>query len=157
MINPRELRVGNYVLFDKQVVMVKGVTENSVLLDGVVYDTGNPSNPHEYLPISVTDDRIQPIPLIDDILQKVRTRVPIAGGHAYKYYGSRVTFLIYEDEDGYYIGLNFHGQVIHITPQHIESLHQLQNIFFAQYGDEMDINEHILMRCIQNAVEDGLI
>ena len=28
MINTTELRIGNYVLFNKQVIMVKGVTAN---------------------------------------------------------------------------------------------------------------------------------
>lgn len=132
--------------------MVKGVAEDSVLLGGVVFE-----NPYEYPPISVTDDRIQPIPMLDEILQKVRIRIPIVRGHAYKYYGNRVTFLIYEDEEGYFIGLDNQGQIIHITPRHIESLHQLQNIYFAQYGEDMDINVRILTRCIQNAVDDGLI
>ena len=38
MINPRELRVGNYVLFDKQVLMIKGVAEGSKVMDDLRND-----------------------------------------------------------------------------------------------------------------------
>ena len=35
MINPCELRLGNYVLFNKQPIMIKGVTTNAVMLGGI--------------------------------------------------------------------------------------------------------------------------
>ena len=157
MINTTELRIGNYVLFNKQVIMVKGVAANAVMLEGVMYDTGNPNYPYEYKLVPASEASIQPIPLNDNILQKVCGRIPMNGGYAYKYYGARVTFLIYEDEEGYFIGMNYMDSVFHITPCHLQSFHQLQNVFFAQYGFEMDIDAIILRRCINNAVRDGLI
>lgn len=152
MINTAELRIGNYVLFNKQLIKVKGITANAVMLEGVMYETGNPNFPYEYKLIPASDASIQPIPLNDDILQKLCGRIPMNGGYAYKYYGARVTFLIYEDDEGYYIGMNYMDNVFHITPCHLQSLHQLQNICFAQYGAEMDINERILRRSIENVV-----
>ena len=157
MINPSELRIGNYILFNKQPIMVKGITTNAVMLDGVLRTTDNPNFPYDYQLIYAGDDRLQPIPLFDDILQKIRTRIPINGGRAYKYYGTKATFLIFEDADGFYIGMNYMDQVFRITPQHINSFHQLQNIYFAQYGFELDFNERLLSIRIENAVDKGMI
>lgn len=157
MIDTSELRVGNYILYNKQLIKVKGITENAVMLEGVMYDTGNPNFPYEYKPIPSSDASIQPIPLNDDILQKVCGRISVSNEYAYKYNGSKVTFLIYKDEEGFYIGMNYKDSVCYITPCHLESFHQLQNIFYAQYGLEMNINVRILKCSIDNAVEDGLI
>lgn len=157
MINPRELRVGNYILFNKQPIMVKGVTANAVMLDGVMFQTDNPNFPYQYQLIPAEDERLEPIPLIDDILQKIRTRIPINGTRAYKYYGTKATFLIFEDEDGYYIGMTYRNQVFRMTPHRLDYFHQLQNIYFAQYGTEFDFNEKLLAMSIKNAVDDGLI
>lgn len=158
MINTTELRIGNYILFNKQPIMVKGVTTSAVMLDGVMYETGNPNFPYEYRLIPADDARLEPIPLIDDILQKIRTRIPMSGKRAYKY-GTKATFLIFEDEDsrGYYIGMNYMDQVFRVTPQPLYFFHQLQNIYFAQYGDEFDFNERLLSLSVKNAVDDGLI
>ena len=158
MINTTELRIGNYILFNKQPIMVKGVTTSAVMLDGVMYETGNPNFPYEYRLIPADDARLEPIPLIDDILQKIRTRIPMSGKRAYKYYGTKATFLIFEDEDSrYYIGMNYTDQVFRVTPQPLYFFHQLQNIYFAQYGDEFDFNERLLSLSVKNAVDDGLI
>ena len=157
MINSAELRIGNYVMFNKQLIMVKGVMANAVMLEGVMCSTENPNFPNDYRLIPASDTSIRPIPLNDDILQKVCGRIPMDDSYAYKYYGAKATFLIYEDEVGYYIGMNYMDSIFHITPCHLEFFHQLQNIFYAQYGVEMDINERIMRRCIDNAVEDGLI
>lgn len=159
MVKTTELRIGNYILFNKQPIMVKGITANAVMLDGVMYETGNPNSPCEYRLIPADDARLEPMPLIDDILQKIRTRIPMSGKRAYKYYGTKATFLIFEDEDsgGYYIGMNYMDQVFRVTPQPLYYFHQLQNIYFAQYGDEFDFNERLLSLSVKNAVDDGLI
>ena len=34
-------------------------------------------------------------------------------------------------------------------------LHELQNVYFAQYGIEMDIDSRILLRAVASAIEDG--
>lgn len=152
MIEPTELRVGNYILFNNQPVMVKGVTANTLMLEGVMYETGNPNFPFDYKPIYAADNSLQPIPLCDTILQGVRSRVPRKSGFAYSYYGSRPTFLIYPDDKGYFIGMDYRGSVIHVTPNHVKNLHQLQNIYFAQYGVEMDIHENRLKQAVASAI-----
>ena len=157
MIIPRELRVGNFILFNKQLIMVKGVTENAVMLNGVLCSTDNPIFPNEYQLINAADDRLQPIPLIDDVLHKVRTRIPINGRYAYQYYNKSATFLIFEDAEGFYIGMNYMDQVFRMTPQRLVYFHQLQNVFFAQYGAEFDFDERLLSISINKAVEEGLI
>ena len=137
--------------------MVKGITANAVMLDGVMCSTDNPNYPFEYQLINAGNDRLQPIPLIDDVLQKIRTRIPMNGEYAYQYYGSKATFLIFKEDEGYYIGMNYMDQVFRVTPQHLFYLHQLQNVYYAQYGSELDINERLLSISIRNAVEAGLI
>ena len=95
--------------------------------------------------------------LYEKYLKNLCGRISLNGLYAFNEYGARVTFLIYEDEEGYFIGMNYMDSVFHITPCHLQSFHQLQNVFFAQYGFEMDIDAIILRRCINNAVRDGLI
>lgn len=135
--------------------MVKGVTENTVMLDGVMRSTGNPSFPFDYKPVFAGEDSICPIPLCDTILQKIRTRIPTKSGFVYSYYPTKVTFLIYPDSNGYFIGMDNRGHVIHITPHKLNFLHELQNVYFSQYGIEMDIDSRILTRAVASAIEDG--
>ena len=158
MITPSELRIGNIILFNGEPVKVMGIQSGTVMLEGVMYETGNPNFPYEYRQIPADDASLEPIPLIDDILQKIRTRIPMNGKRAYKYYGTKATFLIFEDEDGggYYIGMTYMDQVFRVTPQPLYYFHQLQNIYFAQYGDEFDFNERLLSLSVKNAVDDGL-
>lgn len=66
--------------------------------------------------------------------------------------------MIFENEDGgYYIGMNYQGDVCRITPNPILYLHQLQNIYFAQYGAEMGINERNLFDSVETALKNGEI
>lgn len=156
MINTQELRIGNYVLYKDQAILVKGVKENTVFLDDVLVETYNLNQPYDYKPISADDACLRPIPLCDAILPKIRLRMPIEGGYCYTYYKNYPTFLIYlNNNNGYYIGLNYQGDVCRITPNPIVYLHQLQNIYFAQYGIEMDINERILLNCVEIALRNG--
>ena len=76
--------------------------------------------------------------------------------HEFLHCRNKQTFLIYVDDDGsYYIGLNYQGDVCRITPNPILYLHQLQNIYFAQYGMEMDINERGLLESVETALRNG--
>lgn len=84
--------------------------------------------------------------------------MPMPGRLRYLYYKNRPTFLIFENEGGgYYIGMNYEDDVVRITPNPIVYLHQLQNIYFAQYGIEMDINVKVLFDSIETALENGEI
>ncbi len=157
MINPRELRIGNYVLYNNQPIMVKGITTNTVMLDGIMYDTGNPNYQFDYKRIYAGEACIRPIPLCDTILQKIRSRIPAKGGFAYTYYPSKATFLINPDSNGYFIGMNYGKNVIHVTPHKLINLHELQNVFYSQYGSEMEIDERILVHAVASAIEEGSI
>ena len=154
MIEPTELRVGNYILYKDQPAMVKGVTANTVILDGVMFETGDPSFSFHYKTIYAADNSLRAIPLCDTILQGVRSRIPQNYGYAYTYYGSMATFLIYPDNEGYFIGVDFRGNLIRVTPNHINTMHQLQNIYFAQYGEDMEINENRLKQAVATAIEN---
>ena len=158
MIDIQELRIGNYVLYNDQMVLVKGGTENNVFLDSVLVDTYNLNHPYDYKPISADDDCLRSIPLCDAILQKIRQRMSISEGYCYTYYKTYPTFLIYlNGNNGYYIGLNYQGEVFRMTSSPLYYLHQLQNIYYAQYGIEMDVNERILKQSVQNAIVAGVI
>lgn len=158
MINTQELRIGNYVFYKDQAILLKGVKENTVFLDGVLVETYNLNQPYDYKPISADDACLRPIPLCDAILQKIRLRMPIEGGYCYTYYKNYPSFLIYmNNNNGYYIGLNYQGEVCRVTPGPLYYLHQLQNIYYAQYGIEMDVSEKILKQSVQNAIVAGVI
>ena len=136
--------------------MVKGITGNAVMLDGVMKATDNPQYPYQYQLINADDNRIMPIPLSDDLLQKIASRIEIKGKRVYRY-TKTATFFISKDDDGYFIGMMFRDQLIHITPKHIDCFHQLQNIHFSQYGMEFDFNENHLIQSIKTLVDEGLI
>jgi hypothetical protein len=142
MVETSEFRVGNYILYNNMPAIVQGMSEDSVLINGNA--------------VTANDASIRPIRLCDTILQKIRQRIPKPDGYCYFYYRNKQTFIIYvDDDDNYYIGLNYQGDVCRITPNPIVYLHQLQNIYFAQYGIEMDINERILLNCVEIALEKG--
>lgn len=144
MVETSELRIGNFILYHNILARVQGVSDDSVLIDGVA--------------IPANDAIVRPITLCDTILQKVRQRIPKPESYCYFYYRNKQTFLIYvDDADNYYIGLNYQGDVCRITPNPIVYLHQLQNIYFAQYGAEMDINERILFDSVETAFQNGEI
>ena len=144
MLETNELRIGNYILCNNLLVRVDGSSEDTVLIEGDV--------------IAANDAAIRPITLCDTILQKVRQRLPMQSGLRYSYYKNRPAFLIFANEDGgYFIGMNYEDDVVRITPNPIVYLHQLQNIYFAQYGVEMDINMKVLLDSIETAFENGEI
>lgn len=143
MIDTHDLRIGNYVLFNNHPVIVQGVTTEEVLIGGV--------------PIAATDSKVNPIPLCDFILQNIRQRIYEKSRICYTYHKNS-TFMLYNNDNGsYYIGLNYRGYVCHVTTTPILYLHQLQNICYAQYGEEMIIDEKTLVQCVANAYSRGLL
>lgn len=142
MVETNEFRIGNYILCNNMLAIVQGVLEESVLIDGNT--------------VAANDVSIRPIMLCDTILQKVRQKMLMSNGLRYTYYKKRPTFLIFENEGGgYYVGMNYENDIVRITPNPIVYLHQLQNIYFAQYGVEMDINVEILFDSVKTALENG--
>lgn len=141
MINTSELRLGNIILFNGEPVKVKGIHSNSVLLDGVMRPAANDMGV-EYNPVPANEDSLQPLPLSDFLLESMkRGRMMIGDSVQHPYHLGSATFTICSDDEGYYIGMSASGQPAHITPNHFYYYHQLQNIYFAQYGKEFGVSE----------------
>lgn len=141
MINPLELRIGNVILFNNQPIMVHGVRSNGVMLDGVLYNTGDPLHPLDYEWIYAEDQRLQPLFLEDFLLEQILGRYQVNNMGVFRYHRpNNGTYFINREEDGYSIGFYMGNQLIHITPFHFRNYHQLQNIHFAHYGEELDVD-----------------
>lgn len=143
MITPEEIRIGNIILFNDQPIVVVGVGKNYVMLDGYVFETGNPQYPYEYHKVLAGDERVKPFPLKDFLLEQIFGKYSINGHREYKFQGP--FFIGYEEErgynnevieerTGYFVGMYFGKELIHVTPHHFWTLHELQNIHIAQYG-----------------------
>ena len=151
MINTSELRIGNIILYNGQPIVVKGVMEDFVLLEGIVRNA-NDGVQNEYKPIPANDSSLEPLPLNDFLLEQLgKGKYPIGGIMRHMYHRSSSTFLIYADNDGYFIGVPGQGRPSYLTPGHIWFLHQLQNIHYAQYGEEIDIDVDTTTRAFQLA------
>lgn len=141
MINPTELRIGNVILFNNQPILVHGIRTNGVMLDGVLYNTGDPLHQFDYTLIETGDQRLQPLLLEDFLLELILGRYQVNNREVFVYsrHNGR-TFFICHEEGGYFIGMYMGDQLIHISPFHFRSYHQLQNIHYAQYGEELDVD-----------------
>lgn len=157
MINTLELRIGNIILFNGEPVVVKGVFPDVVYLDGVVRQSAS-GNGVEFKPILISDASVQPLPLNDFLLEQMqRNRIVDRNGKRHVYYVRSSNFFIFEDSDGYFIGMCNSVGPIHITPGKFHYYHQLQNIYFAQYGNEIDISEKTVKLAWRTAKNLGKI
>jgi len=153
MINTCELRIGNIILYNGAPITVKGVTENAVILEVVEHSAIDVIH-YEYQLIPANNTSLEPFPLNDFLLEQMgKGKYPLGGIMRHVYYRSSSTFLIYSDSDGYFIGVPGQGRPSYLTPGHFRSLHQLQNIHFAQYGIEIDIDLDIAKHAFQLAVK----
>lgn len=143
MIDPSELRIGNIILFNGEPVKVMGIQTGTVLLDGVMRQSANGID-IEYNPIPADEDVLQPLPLNDFLLETMgKGRFSgYSGTIQHQYHPRSSAYSIMSDEDGYFIGMERSDGPIHITPCHFLYYHQLQNIHFVQYGEEINISEH---------------
>lgn len=141
MINIRELRIGNYVIWGgrEKPAIVNGVfirkspakTENVLLLD------------KEY--IETFEDNIQPVPLTTEMLLKCgfyeekKNKTYIKEIDGYIGY-ARLKFYAYIKADNTVDsirvrqGQNHTGNTLNII-----SIHQLQNLYFALTGQELEL------------------
>ena len=142
MIDPRELRIGNIILFQGEPAKVMGIHTGTVLLDGVMRPSANGID-IEYNPIPASEGALQPLPLNDFLLESMRKGkfVGYSGAIQHQYHLRSSVYTIMSDEDGYFIGMEKEDGPVHITPCRFYYFHQLQNIHFAQYGEEIDISE----------------
>lgn len=141
MIDSCELRIGNIILFHGEPIVVKGVLSEVVYLDEVVRQSAN-GNVVEFIPILTSDASVQPLPLNDFLLEQMgRSRIVDDNGKRHIYYARSSNYFIFKETDGYFIGMCNSVGPVHITPGKFHYFHQLQNICFAQYGNEIDISE----------------
>ena len=152
MINTKELRIGNIIMFQGEPVKVMGIHTGTVLLDGIVRPSANGIGV-EYNPISASEEVLQPLLLNDFLLETMRKGrfEGHTGISQHQYHPRSSVYTIMSDEEGYFIGMEGEDRPVHITPCHFYFFHQLQNIHFAQYGEEIDITEPVVKAACRTA------
>lgn len=134
MIQAKNLRVGNYVTFhdDNTIYSVVSIEEKGI---GV-------KNQEEETWIEL--DRFSPIPLTEDILLKCgfEKAEDLGDQIYYQLPNEKHGFSICADHDDWGIyHFNSSGQhCIMWGEEHMLYLHQLQNLFFALRGQELEVN-----------------
>lgn len=126
MISSYELRVGNYVLVDKQLQQVSMIDERSSVTAMTSVDKMKISS-------NCTLDNIRPVVLTDDILKQC--------GFVYHDYFKFWQLVLGHEEnrsemdiDGDYNILDFMRKPV---VKKVSSLHQLQNIYYMLKGKEL--------------------
>ena len=126
MIKPTELRIGNYVVwnrFDNPIIKIYGVSERGTWIST---DTGTHG---------VEWNEFEPITLTEELLLKCGYIV----GNEYSA-GKR---LIYAVNGVFNSGLSFilwkNGDELTCVQKHIKYLHQLQNLYHALTGEELEL------------------
>lgn len=132
MINANELRIGNWV-------SVHGNTQKITLISAgeIRTDWGYPENIFE-------ETYIDPIPLTTEILEKAGFE---SGGHynqLWLYLPDRTISLVYRRDNKSISFVNDDSDnfpyVSRVELNHIQFLHQVQNLYFALTGEELPIN-----------------
>lgn len=126
-----ELRIGNWVYWGINIVPIKSIHTESVLKDEVsVYIEVNEKLNH----YCVSINEITPIPLTPEILQKAgfsQQFDTLDWDLGYKFQINSHFILLSRNDTFYYIDA---------INTEVEYLHQLQNLYFALIGEELDIN-----------------
>ena len=139
MIDSKELRINNILLFNNQIAVVKGIFSGNVCLDGVLRQTGNPMCPTDYREISVNDPAIQPLPLSDSIIRLFFPAIHDDGRIAYSF-GRSGNYWVFPEGGSFIVGINLAGEIVHITPHHIACFHELQNAYYLIHDDEVPVD-----------------
>lgn len=125
MINPTELRIGNFIN-----LKVEGkVDENAIVIE---IGEDNVSTRIDGAPQRNPAKNLYGIQVDDDILRKSGFNLNNVASHAYL-----PNLHLEKATDGYYM-YQTSGLVNRLNP--IVYLHQLQNFFFALTGEELQIN-----------------
>ncbi|MBD9177599.1 MAG: hypothetical protein EGP82_00200 [Odoribacter splanchnicus] len=127
MINPKELRLGNYIYAElvdcPRRIVISAISSGGVSEYGSLAEPTNPQSTYERKWISIDD--LKPIPLTEEILLK-------SGFEKHKF--GIVTYYhpLFELDNNFRIkGIDYNRK--------IEYLHELQNIFYDLTGNEIDI------------------
>lgn len=128
-MKPNELRIGNCVI-NRSVKMkspdATGYTVINITDDGKLDYGGG------------TLQDIEGIPLTTEIFQKCGFNFIDQGGDDHGWYHPKLLFGIYSSDNNYRL-LSDEGIEITAAGQ-LQFLHQLQNLFFALSGEELDAN-----------------
>lgn len=125
MINPKELRTGNLVKREDQIRVVDQIGNGLITL-----------NPIEGITLDVCQDsELNPIPLTHEILEKVGFK---KGHEENDFY---IEFFNETAGEDYFILFENDNRTFKIPDYDIpiNSLHQLQNLFHALTGEELEI------------------
>ena len=129
MIQPQELRIGNLLDVDGNIIKVGRIDENLISWN-VAKDTAKFKIWNPFLPIS--DKRISPIPLTEEILLK------------FGYIGNEPVFS--EKSTIFTLGIHKIWKPFNIFLDEyyrfeIKYVHQLQNLFFSLCGEELKFKD----------------
>ena len=123
MINKRELRIGNLVIVNGEIIKVEEIKSGGI----------NPNwDSYEY-----SYDDLQPIPLTNEILEKLSLE------KFNRYYSIYKNWeLVISKEGNKYIIDNIDGDISHYDNDYkIRFLHQLQNIYYILNFKELDVSK----------------
>lgn len=124
-----ELRLGNYILHNGEVMPVVQIERR--------YKTIFRLNDLD-VDERIIEDHFRPIPITPEWLERLGWQVVDQGSGAYYWLEKQCWFHIHSSADGT-LYANFNNNAIPIN-----SLHQLQNLYFALTGEELTINnEHL--------------
>ena len=137
-IKASELRFGNLIKYYDELVEVYGVKGLYVII--AVEENG------EVKEQSILAPAFEPIPLTPEILEKcgfVKSKSDKDDNEDHYVYGNQVAnnFSLYFDTDHWEIAQEWNdSRVYFYFWNHINHLHQLQNLYFALTGEELKIN-----------------
>jgi len=119
MINYKEARAGNLVMYDNRLFQIESISRSLPCLNTDEFGIG------------VVDwNNIQPISLTPEILEKCGFAFKPTGEEVYEQIWSIDGFEIWEHDSGFCHDFHYGGDVKH--------LHQLQNLYFALCGEELN-------------------
>ena len=128
-MNEIELRIGNIVMYDGDIVKVIGIKQTGLLCEVWLEDIYD----------SVDIEELKPIKLIEDILLKCGFELIYDGYYTRELYliqDTRFDFLInkqnFELSELVYIGDTYY--------RNVRYLHELQNLYYAITKQELEVN-----------------
>lgn len=126
MIDPRELRIGNLLEYEYQTVTVDVISDSGFAVSG-----------DELYPVEENIEDVKPIPITPEWLERMGFKHTVAKGYGGQDMWAGMGFIT----NGL---VNFRG-----TPKHlhlegyfntqVKYVHQLQNLYFALTGKELEI------------------
>lgn len=124
MIDAKELRIGNYIQLRDKHVMVGGIPNMyKLLIPGEQY--------------AVEVEEFDPIPLTEELLLKCGITEAYSDSKGYIYSINEVKFLrCFFDIPSFFIETKGDDDLFN---RPIESLHQLQNLYFDLTGKDLDV------------------